>query len=74
MVKRSAKKYTPRRAYKYAVKVPRPLAMNEMRVCIEQNPNIECDGAGDTWLTMWSGTYGTSTAPNNFTFYDSPEF
>ena len=76
MAKRAQKKYSraPRRAYKYAVKVPRPLALNELRMCIEQNPNIMCDNAGNAWMTMWSAGINASAAPNNFTFFDSAEY
>lgn len=62
-----------RKAYAKPVRVVRPIAMNEMRCCIDLvQPLIE-DGSGNAWVTMWNGRI-SAYITNNVTFFDQLEF
>lgn len=62
-----------RRTYAKPVRVVRPIAMNEMRCCIDLVQPLLEDGSGNAWVTMWNGRI-SAYVTNNVTFFDQQEF
>lgn len=59
--------------YSRVVRVVRPIAQNELRMCVELTRQVFEDANGDSFITMWTGNILAST-PNNVTYFDQPEY